>query len=107
MAFLTNLKFVAQMITGVGVSDCEHVDEIGDVEPPATPECRDCMAAGVEWVHVRMCLSCGYVGCCDSSNLSHMRTHAETAGHPVARSIEGRESWVWCYSHERLVRRKL
>ena len=107
MALMTNLKFVGQMVTGIGVADCEHAEAIADIERPASQECDDCKAAGADWVHVRMCLSCGYVGCCDSSSLTHMRIHAETSGHPVARSIEGRESWVWCYPHERLIRRKI
>lgn len=107
MALATNLKFVAQMLTGLGVRDCEHVGQLGNVEPPSIPECDDCKAAGTDWVHVRMCMSCGYVGCCDSSSLAHMRAHAGSTGHPLARSIEGKESWVWCYPHERLVRRRL
>lgn len=107
MGLATNLKFVAQILTGLGVSDCEHVDQIHDVEPPPTRDCDDCTAVGAKWVHVRMCMSCGYVGCCDSSDLAHMRAHAGSTDHPLARSIEGDESWVWCYPHERLIRRRL
>ncbi len=107
MGLVTNLKFVAQMITGIGVEDCEHVDQISEVEPPSTTDCADCKAAGADWVHVRMCMTCGYVGCCDSSKLAHMRAHAQAMDHAIARSIEGNESWLWCYPHERLVRRKL
>ena len=106
MSIQTNLKFVGQMLTGIGIHECKHVSEIKPVET-TTHECADCKAAGAEWVHLRMCMTCGYIGCCDSSSLRHMRTHAEQTGHPIIRSIEDNESWLWCYPHERLIRRKL
>ena len=106
MPLSTTVKFVIQMLTGIGVHECEHVDQMNPVEP-SSDECAGCKAAGTKWVHLRMCMTCGYVGCCDSSPLRHMRTHIEQTGHPIARSIEGNESWLWCYPHKRLVRRKL
>jgi uncharacterized UBP type Zn finger protein len=105
--FRTTLKFAGQFLSGIGVHECEHVSEMISVEPPDARECAGCRAAGKKWVHLRMCMTCGYVGCCESSSLSHMRAHAEQTGHPIARSIERWESWLWCYKHERLVRRRL
>jgi uncharacterized UBP type Zn finger protein len=106
MPLFTDIKFVVQMMTGIGVRECEHVSEMNQVES-SIHECVDCKEAGTRWVHLRMCMTCGYVGCCDSSPLTHMRAHVESTGHPIARSIEGKESWLWCYPHERLIRRKM
>lgn len=75
---------------------CAHVEGLGDVAPSATA-CADCIAEGTRPVHLRMCLTCGHVGCCDSSRPRHARRHSEETGHPVIRSIEPREQWVWCY----------
>jgi uncharacterized UBP type Zn finger protein len=77
---------------------CEHVKEIRDVSPDAEG-CSDCLAVGDEWVHLRLCLSCGHVGCCDSSKNRHARRHAESAHHPIVRSFEPGEDWRWCYPH--------
>lgn len=104
MSLRNTLKFVGQMLTGVGVRGCDHMKEIASIEP-STRECAACLAAGVRWVHLRMCMTCGYAGCCDSSPLTHMRAHVDETGHPIVRSIEGNESWLWCYPHDRLVRR--
>jgi uncharacterized UBP type Zn finger protein len=75
---------------------CTHLDEIRDVTPSAEG-CEECLRIGGEWVHLRMCLSCGRVGCCDSSPNRHASRHAREAGHPVARSQEPYEDWAWCY----------
>ncbi|HEX6299037.1 MAG TPA: UBP-type zinc finger domain-containing protein [Acidimicrobiia bacterium] len=71
---------------------CEHLDQVSIAEPPE-PLCpsRD------EWVHVRMCLTCGELGCCDSSSAQHARQHFEQTGHPMIRSIELGEQRGWCY----------
>ena len=106
MGLIANLKFVGQMLTGVGVSDCEHTAALRDFDT-APHECGDCLRAGVKWFHLRMCMTCGYVGCCDSSKLKHISLHARETGHPITRSIERGESWLWCYQHQRLVRRRL
>jgi uncharacterized UBP type Zn finger protein len=106
MKLLPTLKFVGQMLSGAGIRECEHLDSIVAPEP-STHDCEGCVAEGTRWMHLRMCMTCGYVGCCDTSARTHMRGHAEGTGHPLARSIEDRESWVWCYPHNRLVRRKL
>ena len=75
---------------------CEHLDEV-KVSKPAKAECSSCIEAGSTWVHVRMCLTCGLPGCCDSSKLQHARRHHEETGHPLIRSVEPGESWAWCY----------
>ena len=76
---------------------CEH--EIGlEPAPPRTPAgCEECLRAGTSWVHLRLCLSCGHVGCCDSSPGRHATRHARHACHPVVASYEPGERWAWCY----------
>ena len=82
-------------------SPCEHVKEvrIREVQRPEKG-CQDCMAVGDGWVHLRTCLTCGRVGCCDSSPNRHATKHFETTGHPVMTSAEPGETWVWCYVDE-------
>ncbi len=78
---------------------CTHLDQI-TVTPPDTVEgCEECMHDGTQWVHLRLCLSCGHVGCCDSSPQRHASAHAaaRTTRHPLSRA---RESWCWCYEDE-------
>lgn len=75
---------------------CEHFAEIVDVTPSANG-CEDCLRIGGSWVHLRLCLACGHVGCCDQSPNRHATAHFHTTGHPVIRSFEPDESWVWCY----------
>ncbi len=76
---------------------CEHVREIRDVAPDSWEGCRECLAAGDEWVQLRMCMSCGHVGCSDSSKNRHARRHWERTHHPIIRSAERGEDWMWCY----------
>ena len=78
---------------------CTHTAQIVPVLPSA-PGCEDCLQNGDTWVHLRICLSCGYVGCCDDSVNRHARGHAEATGHAIARSIEPGERWAWCYPDE-------
>lgn len=77
-----------------------HVPLIRPVRPRTPGECEDCVAVGARWVHLRMCRTCGKVGCCDSSPMRHARTHPLTAGHPIVRSLEPGENWSWCYVDE-------
>lgn len=70
---------------------------------PTASGCEECMRIGSAWVHLRMCLTCGHVGCCDSSPLRHARAHAFTLGHPIVRSLEPGENWRWCYVHQAYV----
>jgi uncharacterized UBP type Zn finger protein len=82
-------------------ASCEHLaTAAGAEEPdPVTPgQCQECAELGEStWAHLRMCLSCGHVGCCDSSFHKHASAHFHTTGHPVMRSNEPGETWRWCY----------
>jgi uncharacterized UBP type Zn finger protein len=75
---------------------CTHVTLIQEVRPSADG-CEDCLKSGDWWVHLRMCLICGHVGCCDNSTNQHATKHYHTSGHPIMRSIEPGEDWRWCY----------
>ena len=79
--------------------ECTHLDQI-KVRKTTTHICEDCVKLGDTWVHLRMCLICGNVGCCDSSKNKHATKHFHTTQHPLIRSIERGESWVWCYVDE-------
>ena len=75
---------------------CTHLDEVADVVPSTTAGCEDCLAIGGTWMHLRMCHTCGRIGCCDSSPNRHASRHAHASGHPVLRSVEPGEEWSWC-----------
>jgi len=75
---------------------CEHVGEIRDVRPSADG-CEECLALGDSWVHLRECLSCGHVGCCDNSKNKHATRHFRETGHPIIQSFEEGEDWRYCY----------
>ena len=76
---------------------CAHREQVRITEPPAWIEgCEECLTSGGWWVHLRMCQTCGQIGCCDSSPNRHASKHAHTAGHPVLRSVEPGENWSWC-----------
>jgi hypothetical protein len=65
---------------------------------PRTPQgCEECLIAGTPWLHLRLCLTCGHVGCCDSSPMKHASKHAHVEGHPIVRSFEPGQTWRWCY----------
>jgi CPA2 family monovalent cation:H+ antiporter-2 len=83
----------------VGPAACGHLDTIRTVRPSATG-CEDCLATGDAWVHLRICLSCGHMGCCDSSPNRHARKHWAATGHPLMRSMEPGETWGWCFVDE-------
>lgn len=85
------------------MATCTHLDQIRDVEPDSTQGCPDCLAAGSRWVHLRECLECGHVGCCDSSPKRHATAHFQSTSHPVMRSFEPGESWRWCFVDEAIV----
>ncbi|MEJ2869759.1 UBP-type zinc finger domain-containing protein [Actinomycetospora sp. OC33-EN08] len=91
---------------------CEHLIASKDLDAPVpqvergTPGliCPDCRDAGYEvWAHLRMCLTCGHVGCCDSSPYRHASSHFTESGHAVMESFEPGESWRWCYLDRRLL----
>ena len=76
-----------------------HLKEIRKVTP-SSEGCEDCLKIGGEWVHLRLCLICGHVGCCDSSKNKHATKHFHHSKHPLIRSIEPGETWIWCYVDE-------
>ena len=77
-------------------TNCTHLDHVKTTST-ASHECEECVKMGDSWVHLRMCLECGHVGCCDSSKNKHATRHFHHSRHPLMRSIEPGESWVWCY----------
>lgn len=82
---------------------CTHLDQIRDVAPSTTAGCTDCLAVGGRWVHLRECLSCGHVACCDSSPHRHASAHFAAAQHPLMRSFEPGEDWRWCFVDQTVV----
>jgi len=75
---------------------CTHIGQIRPVAP-GSPGCEECLRSGQKWVHLRLCLACGHVGCCDSSIGKHATKHFHRTKHPLMRSLEAGESWAWCY----------
>ncbi|GGK77112.1 hypothetical protein Sme01_42880 [Sphaerisporangium melleum] len=82
------------------MSTCDHLSTVNDIEPTPQDGCEECLATGGRWVHLRTCLTCGHVGCCDSSPSRHASAHYGTTGHAIAESFEPGEDWAWCYSDE-------
>lgn len=81
-------------------TQCSHIREIQDVTPSSTQGCEECLKAGGIWVHLRVCLTCGHVGCCDDSPGKHATAHFHKTAHPVIKSFEPGETWGWCYVDE-------
>ena len=81
-------------------SQCTHQAEIKKGVKPRTKGCEECLKMGDTWVHLRMCLECGHVGCCDSSKNRHARAHFHETEHPLIQSAERGEDWRWCYIDE-------
>jgi hypothetical protein len=76
---------------------CTHLATIQQVTPSTTRGCEDCLREGTRWVHLRECLQCGHVGCCDNSPRRHATAHFHGTVHPIMRSLETGEDWAWCY----------
>jgi hypothetical protein len=100
--FLLKLVFTGQAAD----RPCSHLDQIAVTEP-STSVCEQCVASGDVWPALRMCLVCGFVGCCDTSKNRHMAKHHEETGHPIFRSIRNDEGWVWCYEDDAFFERSL
>lgn len=79
------------------VTRCAHLDQVQDVKPRTPQGCEECLETHSRWVHLRLCLTCGHVGCCDSSPNKHATKHFHQGGHPIVRSLEPGEDWGWCY----------
>jgi uncharacterized UBP type Zn finger protein len=81
--------------------ECTHLDHVLVTELPESVDgCEDCLAMGGRWLHLRICLECGKVGCCDSSPNRHASKHARSTEHPIIRSLEPGEDWSWCFVDE-------
>ncbi|MEP6993055.1 MAG: UBP-type zinc finger domain-containing protein [Acidobacteriota bacterium] len=78
---------------------CAHLNAIHEVKPSAAG-CEDCLKIGDRWVHLRLCLTCGHVGCCDSSKNKHASAHFRATKHPIIQSFQPGEDWRWCYIDE-------
>ncbi|HEY3841830.1 MAG TPA: UBP-type zinc finger domain-containing protein [Acidimicrobiales bacterium] len=79
------------------MNECTHLDQIAEIEPQTPTGCTACLAIGGTWVHLRLCLTCGFVGCCDNSPNRHATRHFEDTDHPLIQSFERGEDWIWCY----------
>jgi uncharacterized UBP type Zn finger protein len=82
---------------------CAHLSSIAPIEPTTTEGCEDCIPIGGRWLHLRMCLTCGHVGCCDDSPNRHATAHFRSTDHPVIHSFEPGERWAWCYVDEEAI----
>jgi thioredoxin reductase (NADPH) len=86
---------------------CEHLTRVARHRRmpvrPGSQGCEECLDMGDTWVHLRLCMTCGHVGCCDSSPNRHATKHHHASHHPVVKSFEPGESWAWCYIDERMM----
>lgn len=82
---------------------CEHLDQLGPAEPSTTEGCEDCLRIGGRWVHLRWCMQCGHVGCCDNSPNRHATAHNAESAHPVIQSFEPGERWAYCYPDDTIL----
>ena len=78
-------------------SGCRHLKLVREEVKPSADGCEDCLKTGDVWVHLRLCLICGHVGCCDSSKNKHATKHFHSTNHPIIQSFEPNEAWKWCY----------
>ena len=81
---------------------CTHLGQVREVKP-LTQGCEECLKLHDLWVHLRLCMECGHVGCCDSSKNKHATAHFRESGHPIVQSHQPGETWRWCYVHQRQV----
>jgi monovalent cation:H+ antiporter-2, CPA2 family len=79
--------------------ECTHTDHIHTVHA-GTDGCKECLESGDGWVHLRLCMECGHVGCCDQSPNRHSSKHSHATGHPIIKSFEPEEDWGWCFVDE-------
>ena len=94
---MADLELSRERVTDV----CTHLDTIHVTAlPESVPGCEDCLRIGGWWVHLRLCLGCGHIGCCDSSPNRHATAHARSSQHPIMRSLVPGEDWCWCYEDE-------
>ena len=82
---------------------CTHVNDIDLSKAPRAQGCEECLETGEKWVHLRTCMTCGHVGCCDSSRNRHASKHFRATNHPVVRSAERGEDWLWCFVDQEFI----
>ena len=83
------------------MATCTHLDSITVSQlPESVPGCEECLKSGGVWLHLRICLECGHVGCCDDSPGRHATAHYNSSAHPLIRSLEPGETWSWCFADE-------
>jgi len=82
------------------VEPCEHYGGLSQVTP-RTSGCEECLALGAKWTELRVCLTCGHVGCCEDSEHTHALKHFNSTGHPVIVALDRAENWAWCYVHRK------
>ncbi len=99
MSLLTTIR---ERVSSPTTKHCNHLLYIHDVMPQ-TQGCAECMKNGDAWVHLRVCMICGYVGCCDSSKNKHASAHFHKTNHAIVRSLEPGEDWMWCYVDQTFV----
>ncbi|HEY7915190.1 MAG TPA: UBP-type zinc finger domain-containing protein [Blastocatellia bacterium] len=80
-------------------ASCIHLDQIREVAPKSEG-CEECVRLGEPWAHLRLCKTCGHVGCCDTSKNKHATKHFHDTGHPIVKSLEPGEEWGWCYADQ-------
>jgi len=98
--FRGSFQYVREETTS---GDCTHLDMVLTDTPGTAEGCEECLVLGSTWVHLRLCVTCGHVGCCDDSEHTHATDHAHAAQHPIVASLEPGERWRWCYLDERLL----
>jgi len=84
------------------MAECSHLDQIKEVSPSAEG-CENCLKSHDNWVQLRICLSCGHVGCCDSSKNKHATNHFQETQHSIMQSFEPGETWGWCYVDKQML----
>ena len=82
------------------MTNCTHLDQVLVDRPDEVEGCEDCLKIGGRWMHLRVCRTCGHVGCCDSSPNRHATKHVQASGHPIVTSLEKGEDWSYCYFDE-------
>ena len=86
---------------------CSHLNEaVGKKTQPRTKGCEECLKTGDSWVHLRLCVTCGHVGCCDDSTNKHASAHFHSTNHPVIKSLEPGEKWLYCYVDDQVAESK-
>ena len=89
----------------MAAQECTHLDQVSYLDlPEQIAGCEECLKLGMQWVHLRMCQSCGHIGCCDNSIGKHATAHYGESKHPIIRSAQPDEDWSWCYVDEVMMR---